>query len=112
MNTIKETTISRFTASKIVKKYLEDYYNNMVNIKVKSKLENNDLTMIIKKQSKLNGKNISLTETINQGEIEKIIKNYYNNVIDIIFEPYFHNLVVRSYEKINLNDKIKLKKAV
>ena len=106
MNTIQEKTISRFTAAKIVKKCLTEYYSDMVNIKVKSKLENNDLTMIIKKQSNLNGKVISTTEVINQGEITQIIKNYYDNVVDTMFEPYFHNLIIRYYGRINLNKKL------
>jgi hypothetical protein len=106
MNNIREITISRFTASKIIKQYLEEYYSNMVNIKVKTKIENNDLTMIIKKQSKLNGKTILLTEKINQAEITNMIKNYYDNVVDTIFEPYFHNLIIRYYGRISINKKL------
>ena len=106
MNTINEMTISKHTAAKIVKKCLTEYYNDMVSIKVKPKLENNDLTMIVKKQSNLNGKSISTTETINQGEITNIIKNYYDNVVDTIFEPYFHNLTIRYYGRISLNKKL------
>jgi Glu-tRNA(Gln) amidotransferase subunit E-like FAD-binding protein len=96
---MNEINISRFTASRIVKEYYEEYYFNMVNIKVKPKLENNDLIMIVKKQTKLKGKNISLTETITEGKISNIIKEHMEKkecyINNIIFEPYFHNLNIR-----------------
>ena len=47
---MKEVHISRYSAAKIVKKYYEEYYDNIVNIRVKQKLENNDLIMIVRKQ--------------------------------------------------------------
>ncbi|MBP3461410.1 MAG: hypothetical protein J6K21_03265 [Bacilli bacterium] len=96
---MKEVNISRYSAAKIVKKYYEEYYDNIVNIRVKQKLENNDLIMIVRKQTKLNGKNISLIETINEGEVSNIIKKYMEKnmcyIDNIIFEPYFHNLNIR-----------------
>lgn len=117
---MNEINISRFTASNIVKEYYEDYYSDMVNIKVKTKLENNDLLMIVKKQTKLNGKNISLTDTINEGQISNIIKKYMEQqgcyVDDIIFEPYFHNLNIRYHgNEFNLKEKrgfMKIKEAI
>jgi C-terminal processing protease CtpA/Prc len=55
--------------------------------------------MIIRKQTKLNGINISLTETINEEKISSIIKKYMDKyecyVDNITFEEYFHNLNVR-----------------
>lgn len=117
---MNEINISRFTASKIVKKYYEEYYSNMVHIEVKTKLENNDLLMIIKKKSKLNKKIISLTETINEGKISTIIKEYMENknchIENIMYEPYFHNLNIRYNGEFNLleNKKgfIKIKEAI
>lgn len=96
---MNEINISRFTASNIVKKYYQEYYSNMVNIEVKTKLENNDLLMMIKKKSRLNKKIITLTETINEGKISSIIKEYMKKrecyIENIMFEPYFHNLNIR-----------------
>lgn len=116
---MNEINISRFTASKIVKKYYEEYYSNMVNIEVKTKLENNDLLMIIKKKSKLNKKLITITDTINEGKISSIIKEYMKKrecyIENIMIEPYFHNLNIRyngefSLEE-NKNNFMKIKKA-
>lgn len=96
---MNEINISRYTASNIVKEYLKNYYSNIVTIKVKSKLENNDLIMVVKKQSKLRGRNITITENLNEGKISDIIKKYMemNNcfIDNIMFEPYFHNLNIR-----------------
>lgn len=111
--------ISRFTAGKIVKKYYEQYYSNMVNIKVKTKLENNDLLMIIKKESKLNGRIMTSTEIINEGKVSSIIKEYMEKrecyIENISFEPYFHNLDITYNGKFNLVEKkkgfMKIKKA-
>lgn len=108
---MNEINISRFTASNIVKKYYEEYYSNMVNIEVKTKLENNDLLMVIKKKSKLNNKTITLTETINEGKISSIIKEYMEkrncNIENILYEPYFHNLNIRYTGEFNLVEKKK-----
>ena len=108
---MNEINISRFTASNIVKKYYEEYYSNMVNIEVKTKLENNDLLMVIKKKSKLNNKTITLTETINEGKISSIIKEYMKkrncNIENILYEPYFHNLNIRYTGEFNLVEKKK-----
>lgn len=96
---MKEINISRYRALNIVKKYYEEYYDNMVNIKVKQKLRNNDLTMIVKKQTRLNGKSITTIEIINEGQISNVIRKYMEKnmcyVDNIIFEPYFHNLNIR-----------------
>ena len=108
---MNEINISRFTASNIVKKYYEEYYSNMVNIEVKTKLENNDLLMVIKKKSRLNKKMITLTETINEGKISSIIKEYMKKrnckIESILYEPYFHNLNIRYTGEFNLVEKKK-----
>lgn len=95
----RELNISKNTASKIVKEYYTNYYDGMVNIKTKAKIENNDLYITLKKQTSLNGKNISLTETLTEGQISNVIKEYMEEqecyVDNIMFEPYFHNLNIR-----------------
>lgn len=93
---MKEINFSRYIASKIVKQYLEDYYGNMVKIKVKTKLENNDLSMIVKESSKLNGHKIRKTRILNQAEISLIIDKYLSsdnrNIYTVSTMPYFHKL--------------------
>lgn len=95
---MKEINFSRYMASKIVKQYLEEYYYNLVKISVKTKLENNDLSMIVKKKSKINGKKIEEISTLNQGEISTIIEKFLNsktrNIYSVNTVPYFHNLNV------------------
>ena len=116
---MNEINISRFTASKIVKEYYEEYYSNMVNIEVKTKLENNDLLMTVNKKSKLNKKIINITETNNEGKITTIIKEYMKKrecyIENIIIEPYFHNLNIRYNGEFNLEEKrnnfMKIKRA-
>lgn len=115
----KEVNISRYTANKIVKDYYNDYYDNIVNIKTKIKLNNDGLSIIVKKYTKLNKKAIYLTETINEEKISFIIKEYmkkYDCYIDnIIFEPYFYNLNIRYHGNnfnFNLNNKKKREKVL
>ena len=117
---MNEISISKFTAANIVKDYYEDYYSNIVNIKVIPKLVNNDLLMVVKKNSKLNGTTISLTDIINEGQISSIIKEHMkkNNceIESIMYEPYFHNLNIRYSGEFKLKENkkvfIKLRGAV
>lgn len=89
-------------ASKIIKKYYEDYYDNLVSIKVKPKTEFNDLYMIVKKQSNINGKKITENMVIHEWQIFAIIKQYYEKrnyeVYNINYEYYFHNIHI-TYRK-------------
>lgn len=116
---MKEVNFSRFTASKIVKQYLEDYYDNIVKVKVKIKLENNDLYFIVKRISKLNSKKIVNKIVLNERDISYIIKQYLKsnerNIYNVSTVPYFHNLnIMYSGKDIQLTVKkgfVKLKEA-
>lgn len=111
---MKEVTISRYTASKIIKKYLEEYYNGFVNIKTKTKIKDNDLYVLVKKVSRLNHKKISEIEAYNERQIYNIIKEYMETkgceVENILYEPSFNNLKIRFRGRLNLNNKVKLLK--
>lgn len=116
---MNEINISMFTASNIVKKYYEESFSNIAKIEVKPKLENNDLLMVIKNKTKVNNKTIIVSETINEGKISSIIKEYMKKrncyIENIMYEPYFHNLNIRYNGEFNLVEKkkgfMKIKKA-
>ncbi len=98
---MKEIHISKFTASRLVKQYYDNYYDDIINIKAKPKIENGKLVIVIKKQTTLNKRNILLTERLNQKEISSIIHDYMLQKACIInsisFEPNYHNLHITYY---------------
>ena len=101
MNEKREISISKFTASRLVKQYYENYYNDMVSIKTKAKIENGKLVITVKKQTNLNRRNILLIEKLGQKEISTIIHDYMLEksclIRSISFEPHFHNLHIKYY---------------
>lgn len=90
--------ISKHTAAKIVKSYYLYHYYDLVDVKVKPKIVQNDLYMIVRIQSVVNHKKIVEIETINEGQIYYAISEYMKlrncDIKNIIYEPYFHNLLI------------------
>lgn len=96
---MNEMTISRFTAAELIKEYYEYHYFDLVNVKVKPKLEGNDLCMKVKIISVLNHKRLVENITLNQGQITTLLNDYmeinYCKIHKITFEPYFHNINIK-----------------
>ena len=106
---MNEINISKFTAAKLLEKYYDYHYCDLVDVKVKPKIEQNDLYMIVKIVSTLNHKKIIERIILNEGQIKNLIAEYleinYCSVEDINYEPYFHNLSIRYYGDLNLSYK-------
>lgn len=97
----KEINISKFTASRLIKQYYEDYYNYMVTIKVKPRIIKNKLFIYVKKSTSLKGKNILETEKLNQRDISIIIHDYMKEkgtlIKSVSYESKFRNLRINYY---------------
>lgn len=95
---MNKINISRYTAAKMVHDYMVFHYCNTVDVKIKPKLEGNDLTMIVKMKSVLNNKKIVETRILNEGQIALELKDYFKikgcRIENIVFEPYFHNISI------------------
>ena len=106
---MKEASISKYTVAKLIKRYYEMHYYNLINVSVKPKLEQNDLYMIVKLQSVLNHKKIVEKNILNEGQIKNIIMEFleinYCSVKDINYEPYFHNLNIKYDGSLDLEPK-------
>lgn len=116
---MQESIISKFTTAKLLEKYYRYHYCDLVNVKVKPKVEQNDLYMIVRLQSTLNHKKVVEKEILNEGQIKKLLTDYleinYCTVESIDYEPYFHNLNIKYDGDFNLETKksfVKMKRVV
>lgn len=102
-------SISRYTAAKMVHEYMEYHYCGTIDVKIKPKLEENDLTMIVKMKSVINNKKITEIRVLNEGQIADELTDYFElkgcSVNNIMFEPYFHNISIEYEGELNLNKK-------
>ena len=98
--------ISRHTAAKMIHEYMIYHYCGTVNVRIKSKLEENDLTMIVKLKSVFNNKRITEIKVLNEGQIADELKDYFEmkgcTVDNIVFEPYFHNISIDYDGELNI----------
>lgn len=97
----REIKISKSIASRLVKQYYEDYYNDMVTIKVKPRIIKNKLFIYVRKQTNLKGNNISEISKLNQRDISIIIHDYMKDkgtlVKSVSYESKFRNLRISYY---------------
>lgn len=116
---MQEKNISKYTAAKLIEKYYQYHFCDLISVKAKPKIENNDLYILVKIQSVLNHRKIVEKIILNEGQIKNILMDYleinYCSVDDISYEPYFHNLNIRYNGSLNLEPKkgfIKMKRVI
>ena len=113
---MQEIRISKVTASKIIKDYFNFHFYNKVGVKIKSKIKDNHIYMIVNLQILVDNKRTNENRILTETQIAEIIEEYLTisscDVQDVKYEPELHTFnikydgdYVEKYKKIYIKKK-------